>query len=117
MARGKISNVDGEAAILAYKQGDKTSLPTVTRYLLLKLSSKAPGNSVEVRVPPYAVTQCIAGQNHRRGTPPNVVEMKPEIWVALALGEISWDSGIENGEILASGVRANISNILPIKVN
>ncbi|MFT4246387.1 MAG: sterol carrier family protein [Micrococcaceae bacterium] len=114
MARGKISKTDGKAAIFAYQQGDKSALPTVTRYLLLELSAKAPGNSVEVRVPPYGVTQCIVGQNHRRGTPPNVIEMSPEIWVALALGEIYWDSGIENGEILASGVQANLSNILPI---
>ena len=35
----------------------------------------APGKSVELRIPPYAAIQCVEGGNHRRGTPPNVVEM------------------------------------------
>ena len=35
----------------------------------------SPGKSVELRVPPYGVIQCVPGGNHRRGTPPNTVEM------------------------------------------
>ena len=34
---------------------------TAVRYALEELATLAPGNSVEVRVPPYGVTQCIAG--------------------------------------------------------
>ena len=43
---------------------------------ILKVVQKvAPGNSVELRIPPYAAIQCVSGSVHRRGTPPNVAEM------------------------------------------
>ena len=47
---------------------------TFVRFTLEELASLAPGNSVEVRVPPLGVTQCVAGPRHTRGTPPSVVE-------------------------------------------
>ena len=47
---------------------------------ILKLVQKvAPGRSVELRIPPYAAIQCVAGKTHRRGTPSNVVEMSAQI--------------------------------------
>ena len=46
---------------------------------ILKVVEKiAPGKLVELRIPPYAAIQCVEGGNHRRGTPPNVVEMAGE---------------------------------------
>ena len=36
---------------------------------LEEVTARAPGNSVEVRVPPFGVTQCVEGPRHTRGTP------------------------------------------------
>ena len=39
-------------------------------------------------MPPYAAVQVVAGVRHTRGTPPAVVEMDAETWIALATGEL-----------------------------
>ncbi|MFN4847170.1 MAG: sterol carrier family protein, partial [Rhodoluna sp.] len=83
MARRRISHLDGKTAIqacLSANDSAQENLTTAVRYLLEELAEVAPGNSVEVRVPPLGATQCIAGPRHTRGTPPNVVEMAPETW-------------------------------------
>jgi hypothetical protein len=69
---------------------------------------------VEVRVPPYAAVQAVAGPRHTRGTPPNVVETDPVTWVRLALGQLSWAQAREAGRVSASGPRADISAYLPL---
>ena len=81
---------------------------------LAKLASKAPGHSVEVRIPPYAVVQCIPGVKHRRGTPPAVVETDAATWLALANGELAWTDAMEQGRINASGERSDLSAFLPL---
>ena len=50
------------------------------------LAGLAPGASVELRIPPFAAVQCISGPEHRRGTPPNVVEADPRTWLLLVTG-------------------------------
>ena len=56
---------------------------TAVRYTLEELAACAPGRSVEVRVPPFGVTQAVAGTVHRRGTPPSVVRRPtPPTWLA-----------------------------------
>lgn len=84
------------------------------RYLLEELSFLRPGRSVEVRVPPLGAVQCIDGLTHKRGTPPNTVELNSADWFALAVGEISWESLVASGRILASGTRSDISDVFPI---
>jgi hypothetical protein len=84
------------------------------RHLLDLLVSSAPGKSVEVRVPPYAAVQCIEGPRHTRGTPPNVVEMDAETWIALATGSVDWADALHDGLVRASGSRADLSGHLPI---
>jgi len=74
----------------------------------------APGRSVEVRVPPYAAVQCIAGPRHARGNPPNVVETDPLTWLRLATGRVSWDQALAAGAVTASGERADLSSELPL---
>ena len=78
------------------------------RYLLQLLVEKAPGNSVEVRVPPFGAVQVVEGPRHTRGTPPNVVETDPATWIALATGEEQWADAAAAGRILASGIRADV---------
>ena len=53
--------------------GTRDDLRTAAKHLLALLAERAPGRSVEVRVPPFAAVQCITGARHTRGTPPAVV--------------------------------------------
>ena len=105
---------DGLTALAAYRAGDESQLATSVRFLLEELGSRFPGNSVEVRVPPFGAVQCVEGPTHRRGTPPNVIEMDAQTWFALALGEESWVDAVADGRILASGTRADLSELLPL---
>jgi len=81
---------------------------------LALLESKAPGRAIEVRIPPYAAIQCGEGPTHTRGTPPNVIEMNAETWLALATGKTTWSVEISSGSIKASGARADLSQYLPL---
>lgn len=118
----KIDIVDGRAALDVVKQADaagekpaRTALATAVRYLLQLLDEKAPGNSVEVRVPPFGAVQVIQGPRHTRGTPPNVVEMDAATWLAVALGEERWADAAASGRIAASGTRADLADVLPLR--
>lgn len=85
----------------------------VKRYLAA-LQERAPGRSVEVRVPPYAAVQAVPGGRHTRGTPRAVVEMDAETWLALATGELAWADAVAAGRVRASGERADLSPFLPL---
>jgi hypothetical protein len=81
---------------------------------LALLTAKAPGRAIEVRIPPYAAVQCGDGPTHTRGTPSNTIEMDADTWLALASGRLSWSDAMSNGAISASGVRADLSEYLPL---
>jgi hypothetical protein len=81
---------------------------------LALLSAKAPGRAIEVRVPPYAAVQCGDGPTHTRGTPPNTIEMNADTWLALAAGQLSWADAMDSGAVTASGVRADLTDYLPL---
>jgi hypothetical protein len=81
---------------------------------LAVLSFKAPGRAIEVRIPPYAAVQCGEGPTHTRGTPPNTIEMDAQTWLALADGQLTWAQALDDGKIAASGVRADLSEYLPL---
>jgi hypothetical protein len=105
------------AAALARFRGDEaspTDLRLLTKHLLALLVAKAPGGAVEVRVPPYAVAQCVEGTRHTRGTPPAVVETDPTTWVALAVGDLRWADAAATGRVHASGERSDLSPLLPL---
>lgn len=87
---------------------------TFVRFTLEELATLAPGNSVEVRVPPLGVTQCVAGPRHTRGTPPSVVETSPAVWAALVLGACPWERAAAAGVLDASGERSDLSSLLPL---
>lgn len=118
----KIDTAEGRRALAAVAEADatgakpaRTDLATSVRYLLQLLAEKAPGHTVEVRVPPYGAVQVIEGPRHTRGTPPNVVETDPATWIALALGRESWADAADAGRIAASGTRANLAALLPLR--
>ena len=83
-------------------------------HTLSVLESLAPGRAVEVRIPPYAAIQCVAGPRHTRGTPPNVVEADAVTWVLLATGQMPWAVAVRDGRLRASGPRADLSEFLPL---
>ena len=112
--RRKIKPDAGLAAVAAVRAGDNEQLATAVRFLLEELGTRAEGNTVEVRIPPFGAVQCIEGPRHTRGTPPNVIEMSPETWFALAIGDQSWDAALAVGLIHASGTRAEIKDHLPL---
>lgn len=89
---------------------ERADLKQATWHLLELLAAKAPGNSVEVRVPPFAVIQVIAGARHKRGTPPAVVELDAATWIALARGDLAWS----DARVSASGERSDLSSLLPL---
>lgn len=104
------------AALARCQAGDPGAddLRLLTKHFLAVLEQRAPGRSVEVRVPPYAAVQVIPGVRHTRGTPPAVVETDAETWVALATGSLSWSAADAAGSIIASGERADLSAYLPL---
>jgi len=71
----------------------------------------SPGKSVELRVPPYGAIQCVAGSNHRRGTPPNTVEMSGQTLIRLINEPALWSTFCESGEVRASGLLSDLSNV------
>ena len=83
---------------------------------LAALVARSPGRAIEVRVPPYAAVQCGDGPTHTRGTPANVIEMNAQTWLALAKGERTWADAMAEGLINASGARADLTELLPIKI-
>lgn len=93
---------------------DRQALAAATRLLADALAAKAPGGSTEVRIPPYAVVQCVEGPRHTRGTPPNVVETDPLTWVRLATGRLAWEDAVAGAKVSASGERADLGGLLPL---
>lgn len=89
-------------------------LRLLTKHFLAVLSERAPGASVEVRVPPYSAAQVISGVRHKRGTPPAVIETDAATWIALARGELSWAQADAAGRVRASGERADLTDFLPL---
>ena len=69
---------------------------------------------MEVRVPPYAVAQCLQGGRHTRGTPPAVVEMDAATWIALAVGDLDWSEAVRDARLTASGERSDLAHLLPL---
>jgi uncharacterized protein (TIGR03083 family) len=93
---------------------DADATGVAVRVLAAALVAKAPGRSVEVRVPPYAAVQAVEGPRHTRGTPPNVVETDAVTWLELATGRLSWAQAVAARRVAASGARADLSAHLPV---
>lgn len=102
MAKKRISDDLGLAAL----QDLPSQEAMAVRYLLQLLEASHPGGTIELRVPPYGAVQLVGGLNHRRGTPPNVVELGPANFLALVQGDSSWDELLAAGKLVASGSRS-----------
>lgn len=131
VSRRRIAVDEGRAALAAWQDATppaettappetttgavpRATLATAVRYSLEEVTARAPGNSVEVRVPPFGVTQCVEGPRHTRGTPPNVIECDAATWLAMVSGRLSWADAVAAGKVAASGLRADLSALLPL---
>lgn len=118
VARRRIPEVEGRSAIASWEVAggriDRDVIATAVRFGLEELAARAPGQSVEVRVPPYGAVQCIEGSVHRRGTPPAVVEMSADTFLKLATGATTWTEALAAGTVAASGERADLTALLPL---
>ena len=86
-------------------------ITATVKEILDLIKDVSPGKSVELRVPPYGAIQCVAGGNHRRGTPPNTVEMSGQTLIRLINEPALWITLCESGEVMASGVASDLSNV------
>ncbi len=106
--------ISEEIGLRALDSGD---VPMSVRYLLQLIEREFPGGAVELRVPPFGAIQCLEGLDHRRGTPPNVIEMAPEVFLELCLGKLKWESAHSKGKVLASGALANdAAKLFPVQL-
>jgi hypothetical protein len=93
------------------------ALARCSRALAAVLADRHPGRSVEVRIPPFAAVQCAIGDpgpRHTRGTPPNVVETDAVTFLRLAVGRTPWAQAVAAGRVAASGLRADLTPVLPL---
>ena len=86
-------------------------ITAIVKEVLDLIKNISPGKSVELRVPPYGAIQCVAGSNHRRGTPPNTVEMSGQTLIRLINEPSLWITLCESGEVRASGLLSDLSNL------
>ena len=127
MARKRIPVEEGLAALQAAlaaaaasdgspgaASADRTTIATAVRWTLQLLEDRAPGHTVEVRVPPFGAVQVVEGPRHTRGTPPNVIETNARTWLALAAGREQWADAVAAGAVSASGTRADLAGLLPL---
>ncbi len=106
-----------DSCLAAYREEAtpaRTTEATATKYLLGLLGRKAPGRSVEVRIPPYAAAQIVEGVRHTRGNPPATVECDARTFIELATGGLTWSEATESGRVRASGERSDLSGLLPL---
>ena len=88
-----------------------SQIKSQVKKILKVVEQIAPGKLVELRIPPYAAIQCVEGGDHRRGTPPNVVEMAGETLINLADDPAKWENFCNQGLISASGNYANLQEL------
>lgn len=79
--------------------------------ILEVIKKVAPGKAVELRIPSYSAIQCVAGINHRRGTPANQVQMSSQTLLFLIHNPDDWHRLCSIGEIIASGTSSDLSKI------
>lgn len=101
-------------ALAAGESVSRTDMKAAVKLVLSDLATIAPGRSVEVRVPPFAAVQVVAGATHRRGTPPALVQMSATSLLALATGDLSWSEAVAAGALRASGERSDLGHLFPL---
>ena len=128
-ARHALTGVGGKAGAgasneitgAAYRLNIDPEVPRSTqamavRYSLYLLECKAPGPGVEVRVAPWGAVKILDGpaSDPHNLTPPDVIELEPNVWLRLACGITAWSEERQAGHISAVGERDDLSELLPL---
>ena len=94
----------------------RPTMALAVRYSLHMLETKAPGPGVEVRVAPWGAVKILDGpaSDPHNLTPPDVIELDPNVWLRVASGVTTWSEEREAGHISAVGERDDLSAILPL---
>jgi hypothetical protein len=116
-ARLRLASPAEVTAALAASPRTEEQTRLLVKHFMAVLEGRAPGRSVEVRVPPYAAVQAVEGVRHTRGTPPAVVETDAETWLDLAVGALTFAEAERAGRLRASGERADLTAYLPLLEN
>lgn len=109
--------MSGWRAAIAEARRDPTRRRAAVKAVLTELTARAPGRSVELRVPPYGATQVVEGPPHRRGTPKATIELAADTLFDLAQGTTDWAGAVAAGDVLASGERTDLAHLFPLDPN
>lgn len=112
--RGWVVADEDAVASGAVQRPSRAAVAAACRLSVELLGEDAPGHSVEVRVPPFAAVQCVAGSVHRRGTPPNVVQCGPRTWLRLATGVVTLAGAVAEGAEVSGAHAADVAHWLPV---
>ena len=95
----------------------RPTMAMAVRYTLTALEHRAPGPGVEVRVAPFAAVKILDGpaSDPHNLTPPDVIELAPDVWLRLAAGVTTWAEERQAGHISAMGERDDLSALLPLQ--
>jgi hypothetical protein len=101
---------------LAHVDLPRRDYAMAVRYSLYLLSMRAPGGAVEVRVAPWSAVKILDGpkSDPHNLTPPDTIELDPDVWLRVACGITSWEYERESGRITAVGERDDLSTFLPL---
>ncbi|PJM74445.1 sterol carrier family protein [Bifidobacterium simiarum] len=122
-ADGKVSggNAGNNAGGHADDAASPDALPRrvwamAVRYSLFLMEHKAPGEGVEVRVAPWGAIKILDGpaSDPHNLTPPDVIELEPDVWLNLVCGLTTWAEEKAAGHITAVGERDDLSDLLPL---
>ena len=112
MAKVTRGEVKGAIVVASANPGNTEALANAVRLSLDLFAQENPGGAVELRVPPFRVVQLLEGINHRRGTPPAVVEIAPQVWLKLISKKITWSEADQDGLIQASGEQSDLAKLI-----
>ncbi len=113
------SHTSSEDLVTIYPRLPRRSMAMAVRYSLYMLQLRAPGPGVEVRVAPFAAAKILEGpkSDPHNLTPPDVIELEPDVWLRVACGITSWEQEREAGHISAMGERDDLSHLLPLPID
>ncbi|TCD54341.1 hypothetical protein EJ419_04725 [Alloscardovia theropitheci] len=101
-----------------YPKLSRREMAMAVRYSLYMLQLRAPGPGVEVRVAPFAAVKVLEGpkSDPHNLTPPDVIELEPDVWLRLVCGITNWSQEKDAGHISAMGIRDDLSSLLPLPI-
>ncbi len=110
---------DGENASTINPPMTRSNRAMAVRYSLYMTTIACPGDGVELRVAPYAAVKILEGpkSDPHNLTPPDVIELAPDVWLRMVCGFTTWSDERAAGNITAVGERDDLSPYLPLPID